>query len=176
MRKILLVIFIFPFLTFCQLQKKQIDSKNATELNKKSIVGIWEFQKLIDRTGVQINEVVFELNDTIKGIEKVDRPSIRINKDGTYELFDCPNPNSCDKGTWEYRKNNQILILTFDEPKYNVPIDKIAPKLIEELKKNGTIIEFTADVWELEKSSNDKMQVREYLFEMNYNLRILRKK
>ena len=180
MNKILLIILILPFLTYCQSTKNISELKRTTEQNENSIIGSWKFQKLIDRTGIEISEVPFELNDTIKGIEIIARPSIRINENGTYELFDCPNPDSCDKGTWKYNKKDNAIILTFDKPVYNVPIDKLAPVLLEKLKENGTLIEFTEDVWNISLLTENEMRVFEYLsgneIKPNYNLRILRRK
>ncbi len=153
--------------------------KSAKQI-ENLIIGTWEFQKLTDNSGKTISEITHFINDTITTNEVVWRPSMRIEKDGTYELIGCEKPENCETGKWKYDPNEKVFRMTFDTPKYNVPIDKLAPGLLEQLKKSGTLIEFTKNEIEIAEITQTELKVFEFLesdgTEFKYNLKVYRKK
>ena len=70
--------------------------------------------------------------------------------------------------------------MTYDEPKYNVPIEKLAPGLLEQLKESGALIEFTKNEIEFAEITQTELKVFEFLEsdgnEFKYNLIVYRKK
>ncbi|WP_313114347.1 hypothetical protein [Aequorivita sediminis] len=186
MKNILLAIIFLPILTYCQSSKTYLEliddaktKKNAEQI-KNLIIGTWEFQKLTDKNGKIIEEIKHFVNDTITANEVVWRPSMRIEKNGTYELIGCENTENCESGKWKYDSEKKVVILTFDKPKYNLPIDKLAPGLLEQLKKSGSLIEFTENEIEIAEITQTELKVFELLesdgTEFKYNLIVYRKK
>ncbi|WP_066219759.1 hypothetical protein [Formosa haliotis] len=185
MKNILLAIILIPILTYSQSSKTYLElvdnakTKKSAEQIEKLIVGTWEFQKLTDKNGKTIAEVKHIVNDTITATEFVSRPNMRIEKDKTYELFGCENAANCESGIWEYDSKAKIFKMTFDKPKYNVPIDKLAPGLLEQLKKSGTLIEFTNSEIEIAKITQTELKIFEFLEsdgkELKYNLKVYKK-
>ncbi|TQD39134.1 hypothetical protein [Haloflavibacter putidus] len=186
MKNILLAIILLPLLTYCQSSKTYLElvddaktKKNAEQI-EKLIIGTWEFQKLTDKNGKTIAEVKHFVNDTITATEYVSRPNMRIEKDKTYEIFGCENAENCEIGAWEYDSKAKIFRMTFDKPKYKVPIDRIAPGLLEQLKKSGSLIEFTKNEIEIAEITQTELKVFEFLesdgTELKYNLKVYRKK
>ena len=186
MKKILLAIIFLPILTYCQSSKTYLEliddakTKKSAEQIEKLIIGIWEFEKLTDSNGKAISEVTHFINDTITANEVIWRPSMRIEKNGTYELIGCENAGNCEKGKWKYDSKEKVVVMTFDKPKYNVPIDKLAPGLLEQLKKSGSLIEFTENEIEIAEITQTELKVFELLesdgTEFKYNLIVYRKK
>lgn len=186
MKNTLLAIIFFPLLTYCQSSKTYLElvddakTKKSAEQIEKLIIGTWEFQNLTDSNGKTISEITHFINDTITTNEVVWRPSMRIDKNRTYELIGCDNPNNCETGKWEYDRKEKVFRMTFDKPTYNVPIDKLAPGLLEQLKKSGSLIEFTKNEIEIAEITQTKLKVFEFLesdgTEFNYNLLVYRKK
>ncbi|MBQ4916326.1 hypothetical protein J8L85_17915 [Maribacter sp. MMG018] len=186
MKKILLTILLIPFLTYSQSSKTYLElvddakTKKSAEQIEKLIIGTWEFQKLTDKNGKVIAEVKHFVNDTITATEYVFRPNMRIKKNKTYELFGCENAENCESGKWEYDSYAKIFRMTFDKPKYNVPIDKLAPGLLEQLKKSGSLIEFTKNEIEIAEITQTELKVFEFLesdgTELEYNLKVYKKK
>lgn len=185
LNKLYLIILIISFnFSLSQESNKQLIENVKTKLSSKKInkllVGNWEFEKLTDSTKTtEIRKIIHEINDTITATEIVKRPSIRINKDGTYKQYDCPTEN-CESGTWNYNFTEKVLKFKFEEPKYNVPIDRLAPGLLEKLKTNGQLIVSDGFEWEIAEISKNELVIIEHLphneFEFKYNLRIYRKK
>ena len=103
-----------------------------------------------------------------------------LKKSGTYELIGCDNPNNCETGKWEYDRKEKVFRMTFDKPTYNVPIDKLAPGLLEQLKESGSLIEFTKNEIEIAEITQTELKVFEFLesdeTEFKYNLKVYRKK
>ena len=186
MKNILLAIILFPVLTYCQSTKTYLElvdeakTQKSAEQIEKLIIGTWEFQKLTDKNGKKISEVKHFVNDTITATEFVSRPNMRIEKDKTYELFGCENGENCESGIWEYYSKAKIFRMTFDKPKYNVPIDKLTPGLLEQLKKSGSLIEFTKNEIEIAEITQTELKVFKFLesdgTEFKYNLIVYRKK
>ncbi|WP_225037362.1 hypothetical protein [Winogradskyella sp. SM1960] len=186
MKNILLAIILFPLLTFSQSSKTYMElvdaakTKKSAEQIEKLIIGTWEFQKLTDKNGKTIAEVKHFVNDTITATEFVSRPNMRIEMDKTYELFGCENSENCESGIWEYDSKAKIFRMTFNKPKYNVPIDKLAPGLLEQLKKSGSLIEFTKNEIEIAEITQTELKIFEFLesdgTDFKYNLKVYRKK
>lgn len=186
MKKILLAIIFLPILTYCQSSKTYLElvdeakTKKCAEQIEKLIIGMWEFQKLTDKNGKTIAEITHFINDTITANEVVWRPSMRIEKNATYELIGCDKSDKCETGTWEYDQKEKVFRMTFDKPKYNVPIDKLAPGLLEQLKKSGSLIEFTKNEIEIAEITKTELKIFEFLesdgTEFKYNLKVYRKK
>ncbi len=186
MKNILLAIIFLPFLTFSQSTKTYLELIDEAKTNKsadqieKLIIGTWEFDKLTDSNGKTISEITHFINDTITANEIVWRPSMRIEKDGTYKLMGCENPYNCESGKWEYDREHKLFRMTYDEPKYNVPIDKLAPGLLEQLRESGSLIEFTKNEIEFAEITQTELKVFELLEsdgnEFKYNLIVYRKK
>lgn len=186
MKKILLILlFITPLLTFSQTQKSNLElinkakSQKSRKEIKKLLVGEWKFEKITDKNGKTISKVNHNISNTIQATEQTYRPNIRINKNGSYELFNCKK-KQCEKGNWKYESLDKILLLTFEKPKYNIDIDKLAPGLLEQLKKSGAIIEIKENVMEIAKINKTEFIIIEHLphneFEFKYNLRVYKKK
>ncbi len=157
----------------------QIKTSKSSKTIEKRIVGVWEFKRLMDSTKSKvIQERKLKVNDTINATEYVARPSVEINEDGTYAEYNCPG--ECETGTWSYDKGEKVLKFKFKEPKYNVPIDNLAPGLLEKLKANGQLMVFEGDEWEIEDITKNELTIIEHLphdeFEFLYNLRVYRKK
>lgn len=156
----------------------EIKTKSSKRFIEKNLVGYWEFDKLTTPSGKVINEVETIL-DSLKMIEKISRPDVVFYKNKKYEIID-EGKNVVDKGGWFYDKKDDILRLIFDEPRYNVPIDKISSELLKELKEKKSLIEFTEDNWEIHMISSDELFIIEHLphneFDLKYNLRVYRKK
>lgn len=170
--------------SFCQESNLRLIDNAKTKLSAKKInkllVGVWFFEKLTDATtSKEIGKVNHEISDDLSALEIVKRPSVRINKDGTYEQFDCPAEN-CETGKWNYKAREKVLSFKFNEPKYNVPIDRLAPGLLEKLKASGQLIISDGFEWEIAEISKTKLVIIEHLphneFELKYNLRIYIKK
>ncbi len=186
MKNILLAIIFLPISTYCQSPKSYLElvddakTKKSTEQIENLIIGTWEFEKLTDKNGKIIAEIKHFVNDTITANEVVWRPSMRIEKNGTYELIGCENTENCESGKWEYDSKEKVLIMTFDKPQYNVPIEKLAPGLLEQLKKSGSLIEFTKNEIEIAEITQTELKVFEFLesdgTEFKYNLKVYRKK
>ena len=186
MKNILLAFIFFPILTYCQSSKTYLElvdeakTKKSADQIEKLIIVTWEFEKLTDSNGKSISEITHFINDTITANEIVWRPSMRIEKDGTYELIGCENMENCESGKWEYDSKEKVFIMNFDKPKYNVPIDKLAPGLLEQLKKSGSLIEFTKNEIEIAEITQTELKVFEFLesdgTEFKYNLKVYRKK
>ena len=93
MKNILLAIIFLPILTYCQSSKTYLEliddakTKKSAEQIEKLIIGTWEFEKLTDSNGKIISEITHFINDTITANEVIWRPSMRIEKNGTYELI-----------------------------------------------------------------------------------------
>jgi len=185
MKNILIAILLFPLLTYSQSSKiylQMVDDaktkKNADEI-EKLMIGTWEFQKLTDKNGNIITEINHFINQEITAIETVHRPSIHIKKDKTYQLFGCKNEENCESGTWEYDANQKVFRMTFDTPKYNVPIDKLAPGLLDQLKKSGSLIEFTKDEIEIAEITKNELKIFDFLesdgTEFKYHLKVYQK-
>lgn len=70
---------------------------------KKELIGTWEFVKMVDNKGIQI--------DTIwhgKGYELANGPLLTYNEDGTYtKQF---TPKNTDKGTWTYNEKKKAIL------------------------------------------------------------------
>ena len=186
MKKILLIlVFIIPALTFSQVKKsnfeliEKVKSQKSGKEIKKLLVGKWEFEKLTDKNGKTISIVNHNVTESIQAVEEVYRPSIKINETGNYELFNCEK-TQCEKGIWKYDSSEKILLLTFDKPKYNVDIKKLAPGLLEQLKKSGTLREIKENFMEIAKINKTELIIIEHLphneFEFKYNLRVYKKK
>lgn len=186
MKNILLAIIFLPILTYCQSSKTYLEliddaktKKNAEQI-EKLIIGTWEFEKLTDSHGKTISEITHFINDTITANEIVRRPSMRIEKDGTYNLMGCENPYNCESGKWEYDREHKLFRMNYDEPKYNVPIEKLAPGLLEQLKESGSLIEITKNEIEFAEITQTELKVFEFLesdgTEIKYNLIVYRKK
>lgn len=181
---------IIPFLIVSAISYGQINETNEKLIDnikttvsprkiEKRIVGVWEFKSLMDSTkNKTIQQRKIKVNDTIMATEYVERPSIQINEDGTYAEYNCPW--QCETGTWSYDKKEKVLKFKFKEPKYNVPIDNLAPGLLEKLKANGQLMVFEGDEWEIEDITKDELTIIEHLphdeFDFLYNLRVYRKK
>ena len=186
MKKILLAIIFLPFLTFSQSTKTYLEliddakTKKSADQIEKLIIGTWEFEKLTDSNGKSISEITHVINDTITANEIVWRPSMRIEKDGTYKLMGCDNPYNCESGKWEYDREYKLFRMTYDEPKYNVPIDKLAPGLLEQLKKSGSLMVFTKNEIEFAEITETELIIFDLLpsdgTEFKYNLLVYRKK
>ena len=176
----------FPILTYSQPSKTYLEliddakTKKTAEQIEKLIIGTWEFEKLTNSKGKTISEITHLINDTITAKEIVWRPSMRIEKNGTYKLIGCENTENCESGKWKYDSKGKIFIMTFDEPIYNVPIDKLAPGLLEQLKKSGSLIEFTKNEIGFAEITQTELKVFELLesdgTEFKYNLKVYRKK
>jgi len=160
-----------------------IDSKKTTlpakEINKL-LIGDWKFEKLTDKSKTkEITEIIHYINDTITATEVVKRPCIQIHKDGTFEQYDCPAEN-CETGTWVYDSTEKVIKFKFKAPKYNVPIDRLAPGLLEKLKANGQLTLIEGFEWEISEINNKQMAILEHLphneFEFRYNLAIYRRR
>ena len=185
MKKIYLIILLLSFnYSFCQESNLELIDNAKTKLSSKKInkllIGDWVFEKLTDSTKLnEIGKVTHKINDTISATEIVKRPSVRINKDGTYTQYDCPTEN-CETGKWNYDSTEKVLKFKFKEPKYNVPIDRLAPGLLEKLKANGQLIVSEGFEWEIAEINKTELVIIEHLphneFEFKYNLRIYRKK
>ena len=186
MKNILLAIIFLPILTYCQSPKTYLEliddakTKKSAEQIEKLIIGTWEFEKLTDSNGKTISEITHFINDTITANEVIWRPSMRIEKNGTYELIGCDNPDNCESGKWEYDREFKLFRMTYDKPRYNVPVDKLAPGLLEQLKESGSLIEFTKNEIEFAKITQTELKVFELLesdgTEFKYNLIVYRKK
>lgn len=186
MKKILLIILILPILAFSQSSKSYLEliddakTKKSAEQIEDLIIGTWEFEKLTDNNGNVISEITHFINDTITATEIVWRPSMQIKKNGTYKLIGCENAYNCESGKWEYDREFKLFRMTYDEPKYNVPIEKLAPGLLEQLKESGALIEFTKNEIEFAEITQTELKVFEFLEsdgnEFKYNLIVYRKK
>ncbi len=187
MKKLLLIIiFLIPILNFSQAQKSYLElideaktKKNASEI-EKLIIGTWEFQKLTDKNGKVISQRNHIVNDTITATENIWRPSMQINQNGTYKLIGCENSANCETGKWIYDKEFKLFRMTFDKPKYNVPIDRVSPELLEKLKKSGTLKEFKKNEIEFVEITENELKVFDLLpsdgTELKYNILVYRKK
>ncbi|MEK6152536.1 hypothetical protein WIW50_04725 [Flavobacteriaceae bacterium 3-367] len=185
MKKLIILFLIVSTGSYGQIKEtneKLIDRIKTTKSSRtieKQIVGVWEFKGLMDSTKSKvIGERRLRVNDTITAIEYVERPSIEIKVDGTYSEYNCPG--ECETGKWSYDKGEKVLKFKFKEPKYSVPIDNLAPGLLEKLKANGQLIVFEGDEWEIKDITQDELIIIEHLphneFELLYNLRVYRKK
>ncbi len=185
MKKIYLIILFLSFNhSFCQESNLKLINNAKTKLSTKKInkflIGNWEFEKLTNSTkSNDIGKVFHKINDSISATEIVKRPSVRINKDGTYEQYDCPADNY-ESGKWNYNSTQKVLKFNFKEPKYDVPIDRLAPGLLEKLKADGQLIVSEGFEWEIAEINKTELVIIEHLphdeFEFKYNLRIYRKK
>ncbi|MEA1787733.1 hypothetical protein U1E44_16670 [Arenibacter sp. GZD96] len=186
MKNILLAIMFLPILTFSQSTKSYLEliddakTKKSADQIEELIIGTWEFEKLTDSNGKAISEITHFINDTITANEVVWRPSMRIEKNGIYKLMGCDNPYNCESGKWEYDREYKLFRMTYDEPKYNVPIDKLAPGLLEQLKKSGSLMVFTKNEIEFAEITESELVVFDLLpsdgTEFKYNLLVYRKK
>ncbi|RSC92062.1 hypothetical protein [Tenacibaculum singaporense] len=138
------------------LSKKQIESK---------IIGYWKFKKMTDSIGNPIDE-----NEI--------RPNVVFNKDMSYFIIDNMR-DTLDKGVWHYDNKERQLKLIYDEPKYNVPIKQLSPKLIKKLKENNRLIKSESFFWEINKVNKNELILIEHKphneFELKYNLRVYKK-
>ncbi len=142
MKSFILLFILISTFSYCQVQEtkeKLVNQAKTTKSAKtisKWIVGVWEFDRLMDSKKTKaIQERKIKVSDSITATEFVERPSIEIKEDGTYVEYNCPE--DCETGTWTYDKDEKVLKFKFKEPKYNVPIDKLAPGLLEKRKTNG---------------------------------------
>ena len=183
LKKYLILFLLSLNYALSQESNLQLIDKAKTNLPAKTItkllVGNWEFAKLTDSTKMNtVKEVVHKTNDTINATEIIQRPSVRINEDGTYEQYNCPTEN-CESGKWQYDSEEKVLKFKFKEPKYNVPIDRLAPGLLEKLKANGQLIVSEGFEWEIAEINQTELVIIEHLphneFEFRYNLRIYQK-
>lgn len=166
----------------------QIEKSNESAINKikstasktfieENIVGYWLFDKLSNPVGESIKkrEIVV---DTLKVLEQVSRPDIVFEKTKKYKIIN--NGLVIEKGVWSYNTKDKILQFVFDKPKYNVPINKVSPELLEKLKKQGALIEFKENSWEIHKIDDESLSIIEHLthneFELKYNLRVYKKR
>ena len=187
MKKLLLtILFLLPILNYSQSEKSYLElideaktKKNASEI-EKLIIGTWEFEKLTDKNGKTISQRSHIVNDSITAKEIIWRPGMQINKDGTYKLIGCENPTNCESGKWIYDKEYKLFRMIFDEPKYNVPIDRVSPELLEKLKKSGTLQKFTKNEIEFIEITENELKVFDLLpsdgTELKYNILVYQKK
>ncbi|WP_435139288.1 hypothetical protein [Formosa sp. A9] len=186
MKKLLTIILLIPILNFGQSEKSYLElideaktKKNSSEI-EKLIIGTWEFQKLTDKNGKIISQRNHVVNDTITALENIWRPSMQINKNGTYKLIGCENPTNCETGKWIYDKEFKLFRMIYDKPKYNVPIDRVSPELLEKLKKSGTLKEFTKNEIEFVEITENELKVFDLLpsdgTELKYNILVYKKK
>jgi len=181
------LLIFFVFLVSCKTYGQEKESNqpaiNIVKSSKnkffieKNIEAYWVFDKLATSSGKIIrrrNIIV----DTLKAVEEVSRPDIIFKNNKEYKILD--KGIIIEKGKWSYDDKNSILKFIFDEPKYNVPIDKVSPELLEKLKKNGSLIEFTENSWEIHEITNESLSIIEHLphneFDFKYNLRVYRKR
>ncbi len=185
MNKLIILFLIVSTGSYSQIKETnetlidRIKTTKSSRTIEKLLVGVWEFKGLMDSTKNEfIRERKIKVNDTITATEYVERPSIKISKDGTYAEYNCPG--KCETGTWRYDKGEKVLKFKFKEPKYNVPIDNLAPGLLEKLKATGQLIVFEGDEWEIKDITQDELIIIEHLphdeFELLYSLRVYRKK
>lgn len=155
----------------------QLKSPLSEEYIVDNIIGFWEFNSLINPSGISYenNNLII---DSLSIVMDVSRPDVEFKSDKRYSLL--KNDEVMESGTWQFDNDHRVLKFIFDNPKYNIPLDKISPELLEKAKKNGSIIEFTGDVWEIHKISDSRLLIIEHLphneFELNYNLRVYNKK
>ncbi|MDE1208309.1 hypothetical protein [Tenacibaculum larymnensis] len=170
---ILLLVFFSSLRITSQNPKKnnrnEID-KIKTHLSKKQIetriIGHWEFKKITDSIGNSIDE-----NEI--------RPNVVFNKDMSYLIIDNKR-DTLDKGIWHYDNKERQLKLIYDEPKYNVPIKQLSPKLIKKLKENNRLIKSECFFWEINRVTKNELILIEHKphneFELKYNLRVYNKR
>ncbi len=180
----ILCIVLMSCKTHAQVKKsneRAIDKiKSTSDKNfiEKNIVGYWEFKKLTTPTGDIIEELELQI-DSLKATEKVSRPNVIFYEDKSYAIID-KKIDVIEKGRWFYDEKEKVLKFIFDKPKYNVPIDKIPSEMLNRLKKDGTIVEFKEDNWEIHQITKEKLSIIEHLphdeYELKYNLRIYKKR
>lgn len=90
------------------------------------------------------------------------------------------NGNVIEEGKWSYDNDEKALKFIFDKPRYNVLIGNISSELLERLKKEGKLIAFTENLYEIHQITESKLLIIEHLphdeFELKYNLRVYNKK
>jgi hypothetical protein len=76
----------------------------------KTLIGVWQIEKVIDKNGNEVNEITKEMKGSPLGDEiKIEAtgPKITLLPDGKYELEF--NPRNIDKGNW-FLESPEILI------------------------------------------------------------------
>lgn len=87
---------------------KEISKKDEL---KKELIGTWEFVKMIDNQGIQIDTIWHS-----KGYQLANGPLLTYNEDGTYaKQF---TPDKTDRGTWTYDKRKKAILqkLIYQKP------------------------------------------------------------
>jgi hypothetical protein len=179
MKKNILILLFIPILAFSQEKKSNDDlidnakTKKQAELIEKEIIGIWLYKKWTDKTGKEITSREVQI-DTIIAVETFVRANIEFKKDGTYKFLNCPFDNGCPNGKWKYNRIDKRIDFIFDKPIYNVPIDKIEPELLKQLKEEGALIETKGFEWEIAEINLNELIIIEHLphneFEFDYEL------
>ncbi|UOK43657.1 MULTISPECIES: hypothetical protein [Flavobacterium] len=179
MKKYILILLLIPILAFSQKKKSNdelidnVKTKKQAEIIEKEIIGIWLYKKWTDKTGTEITSREIQI-DTIVAIETFVRADIEFKNDGTYKFLNCPFDNGCQNGKWKYNRTEKKINFIFDKPVYNVPIDKIEPELLEQLKKEGVLIATKGFEWEIAEINPNELQIIEHLphneFEFDYEL------
>lgn len=180
----ILFILLVSCKTHAQVEKSnesaidEIKSTSDKKFIEENIVGYWEFENLTTPKGVIIDQQALQI-DTLEVTEKVSRPDVVFYEDKSYEVIDS-HTDVTEKGHWSYDEKDKVLKFIFDEPKYNVPIDKMSVEMLNKLREDGSIIEFKEDSWEIHQITGEKLSVIEHLphneFELKYNLRVYRKR
>ncbi|WP_445734814.1 hypothetical protein [Mariniflexile sp.] len=177
MKKLILTILFIPILAFGQSKsyfelKGEAKTKKSADEIEKLIVGIWEFQKLTDSTGKTIMETTHTLNDTTTEMI-VCLPSMRIEKNGSFQLIDCENPRDFESGKWKYDRRLKLFRMTFD---------KLTPEHLKKLKESNLnpLASLRTKEIEFSKITETELKVFAHLptdgTEFKYNLLIYRKK
>lgn len=173
------MLLIIPILAFSQEKKSNyelidnVKSKKQAEIIEKEIIGVWQYKNRTDKNGMEITSREVQI-DTIVAKETFALSNIEFKSDGTYKFLNCPFDNVCPNGKWKYNSIDKKIDFIYDKPIYNIPLDKIPPKLLKQLQKEGAIIEIKGTEWEIAEIDTNELKIIEHLphneFEFDYEL------
>ncbi len=179
-----LIIVLF-FISAGELYSQNGKTNNDSDISKlkttlsrskleKYLVGYWRFKYLKNSSGKIINKRNFNI-DTLSVTEDIERPDFCFLDNKKYIILN-KEKDTLDKGIWFYDDKERLLNLKYDKPRYNVPIEKLSPKLIKKLKDEKRLIKTYGTFIEIHHITKSELIVIEHEphneYELKYNLRV----